>query len=174
MKAKAIPADASTLIYLAKADAFDEIRHCVHKITVTPGVWHEAVLQGERIGAPEVPRIVEAAKAGGLRRVELSADEQATADAIAAEHRLGRGESEVLALGVRVGRAIVDEGRASRVAEALGVFPLSTLFLPVLGRQGGQLDEDQAVHLLRRLAVVTGAAAEVVFVIEERLRAGAK
>ena len=172
MKDKAIPADASTLIYLAKADAFDEIRNCVPEITVTPAVWHEAVLEGERIGAPEVPRIVEAARAGGLRRVELSSHEQATADSIAAEHRLGRGESEVLALGIGIGRAIVDEGRASRVAEALGVFPLSTLFLPVLGRRGGRLDEDQAVHLLRRLAVVTGATAEVVFAIEERLKEG--
>ena len=173
MKAKAIPADASMLIYLAEADAFDEISDCVPEIAVPPAVWHEAVVEGERIGAPEVPRIAEAARAGGLRRVELSVGEQASADAIAAEHRLGRGESEVLALGVPIGRAIVDEGRASRVAEALGIVPLSTLFLPVLAHQGG-LAGGQAVHLLRRLAVVTGATAEVVFVIEERLREGTK
>jgi predicted nucleic acid-binding protein len=167
MMAKAVSADASTLIYLAKADAFAEIEQCVPTIFVPPAVWHEAVLEGERIGATEVPRIVEAR---ALQRVALSPAEQSTAEAIAAEHRLGQGESEVLALGLDVGRAIVDEGRASRVATALGVTPVSTLFLPVLGRRAGTLGCEEAVELLRRLAVVAGAGADAVFAIEESLR----
>src|SRR5438132_3605377 len=148
MKAKAVPADVSSLIYLAKADAFEEIQHCVSRIAATVAAWREAVVEGERIGAPEVPRIRAAESCGGLVRVQLSERARAIADAIASEHRLGRGESEVLALGLEGGRAIVDEGRATRVAAALGIVPISTLFLPALGRQTGQLRLDEAIHLL--------------------------
>lgn len=167
MRAEAVPADASTLIYLAKADAFAEIEHCVPVIAVPPAVWREAVVDGERIGAPEVPRIVAAPV---LRQVELTLAEQSIAESIATEHRLGQGESEVLALGLDVGRAIVDEGRASRVATTLGLVPVSTLFLPILGHRAGMLRVAEAIDLLRRLAVVTSASADAVFAIEESLK----
>jgi predicted nucleic acid-binding protein len=101
--------------------------------------------------------------------VGLSKREEALAAAIAGADRLGAGESEVLALAMRIGRAIVD-GRAARVAEARGITVRSTLFLPVLGRRSGALDEEQAVELLRRLAIVIGPRAEVVYRIEQHLR----
>jgi predicted nucleic acid-binding protein len=107
---------------------------------------------------------------GPARLVGLSKREEALAAAIAGADRLGAGESEVLALAMRIGRAIVDEGRAARVAEARGITVRSTLFLPVLGRRSGALDEEQAVELLRRLAIVIGPRAEVVYRIEQHLR----
>jgi predicted nucleic acid-binding protein len=165
-----IPGDASTLIYLAKADVFEAAQHCVPTILVPPSVWREAVDEGERIGALEIPRIRAAADTGSLRLVELSEREEALASAIAGAERLGAEESEVLALAMRVGRAIVDEGRAARVAEARGVTVVSTLFLPVLGRRKGALDQEQAVELLRKLAIVIGPRAEVVYAIEQHLR----
>jgi predicted nucleic acid-binding protein len=162
-----VPADASTLIYLAKADAFEAAALCVPGILVPPSVWREAVDEGERIGALEVPRIRGAA---AIRRVELSGAERALAKTLAAEHRLGSGESEVLALARPIRQAIIDEGRAARVAKALGIVPFSTLFLPVLGRRADTLGREDAVALLHRLAIVTGARADVVFVIEQELR----
>jgi predicted nucleic acid-binding protein len=165
-----IPGDASTLIYLAKADAFTEASRCVSSILVPPSVWREAVQDGERIGAPEVPRIRAAAQQGFLLQVYLSARQQGLAEEIRSEHRLGRGESEVLALASRSGTALVDEGRASRVAAGMGILPVSTLFLPVLGARRGSLEPQQAIALLRRLAVVTRARADAVYAIEERLR----
>ena len=165
-----IPGDASTLIYLAKADVFEPAQQCVSTILVSPSVGREAVDEGERIGALEIPCIRAAADAGSLRLVELSEREEALAAAIAGADRLGRGESEVLALSMRIGQAIVDEGRAARVAEARGITVVSTLFLPVLGRRSGSLDEEQAVELLRRLAIVIGPRAEVVYAIEQHLR----
>lgn len=164
-----VPGDASTLIYLAKADAFEAAGSCVPTILVPPGVWREAVEAGEQFGYADVPRIRAAETSGLLRRLELSAAEETAAGSIASEHRLGLGESEVLAL-ARTTRALVDEGRAARAARALGIVPISTLFLPVLGRRRRTLDAGPAVELLRRLAVVTGARAEVVFAIEEALR----
>jgi predicted nucleic acid-binding protein len=165
-----LPGDASTLIYLAKADAFEAASFCVSGILVPSAVWREAVDAGERFDYPDVPRIRDAEAAGWLRRIDLGAEEQAVAETIAAEHRLGLGESEVLAVGQRIGRALVDEGRAARAARVLGIVPISTLFLPALGRRSGGLDEAAALALLRKLAIVTGARAEVVFVLEEQLR----
>jgi predicted nucleic acid-binding protein len=165
-----LPGDASTLIYLAKADAFELAEKCVRTILVPPSVWREAVSEGERIGALEVPCIRAAAEAGSLRLVELSEREETLAATIARIDRLGSGESEVLALASRIGRAVVDEGRAARVAEARGIIVVSTLFLPVLGRRSGDLDEEQAVDLLRMLATVIGPRAGVVYAIEQQLR----
>jgi hypothetical protein len=164
-----LPGDASTLIYLAKADVFEAAAACVSTILVPPSVWTEAVAAGERFEYPDVPRIRDALDAGWLRRIELTDEQQALAGTIASEHRIGLGESEVLAAGRSSGRAIVDEGRATRAARSLGIVPISTLFLPVLGHLGGGLDEADALSLLRRLAVVTGARAETVFAIEAHL-----
>jgi predicted nucleic acid-binding protein len=164
---KEVPADASTLIYIARADAFTEVSRCVAAILVIPAVWREAVVDGERIGAPEVPRI---RAAHSLRRVELSQLDGAAAATISSNHRLGAGESEVIALGQGIGYALVDEGRGVKVARSLRIRALSTLFLPVLGRRSGGLDAGEAVALLHRLAAVTGARAEAVMALERRIR----
>jgi predicted nucleic acid-binding protein len=164
------PADASTIIYIAKAGAFEEVALCVPRLLIPPAVWREAVDDGERIGAFEVPRIRAARTAGTLRTVELSASEHRLAATIATQHRLGRGESEVLAVGKRTGGCIVDEGRASRVARALGLAPVSTLLLPVVGVSSGKLNPREALALLGRLAAVTGARVDVVQRIEHELK----
>jgi predicted nucleic acid-binding protein len=164
------PADASTIIYIAKAAAFGEVALCVPRLLIPPAVWHEAVVEGDRIGAFEVPRIRAARTAGTLQAVDLSASETRLAATIAAQHRLGRGESEVLAVGNRTGGCVVDEGRASRVARALGLAPVSTLLLPVLGVRSGRLQSDEALGLLGRLAAVTGARVDVVQRIEQELK----
>src|SRR5712691_5998002 len=99
-----LPGDASTLIYLAKADAFGEARRCLERIVVPPAVWREAVEDAEQLAYPDVPRIRRAEDEGFVLRVELDDELQAVAGTIATEHRLGVGESEVLALGLRRGR----------------------------------------------------------------------
>jgi hypothetical protein len=167
-----LPADASSLIYLAKADAFQEVASCVRTIRVPPAVWREAVEDGERIGAPEVPRIRDALDAGALVRVTLSAAQSRHAGTIASENRIGSGESEVLALAEPGDRVILDEGRASRVAQALGVVPIPTLFIPVLGHRSGDLGFDDALDLLRRLAAVTGVRSDTALAIEQELSRG--
>lgn len=164
-----VPADASTLVYLAKADAFDAATRCVESISVPPLVWAEAVEAGQEKGAPEVARIEQAHGDGFLQRVELSEDQLAFATRIRNEHRLGHGESEVLALGQSGALVLVDEGRAARVAQALGINAVSTLFLPVLGRRHGPIPRGAALRLLEDLAVVTGARAEVVLRIQQEI-----
>ncbi len=89
---------------------------------------------------------------------------------IATEHRLGLGESEVLALARAQLMAIVDEGRAAKVAKSLGMLAVSTLFLPVLARTRESMTVGEAVAFLHRLAIVAGTRAEVVFEIERHIR----
>jgi predicted nucleic acid-binding protein len=157
---------------VAKTNAFPEIRSRVGRILVPPSVWREAVDAGERIGAPEVERIRNEEATGFLEKVGLSREVEALARRIASRYRLGHGESEVLALAGRQGRAIVDEGRAARVAESMGIIVVSTLFLPVLGVQSGRMSVARATDFLYRLASVTGARAAAVLAVEECLRRG--
>lgn len=166
MQRMELPGDASTLIYLAKADAFADARRCLGRILVPPSVWREAAEDAERLSYPDVPRIRTAAEDDFVSRVELEQHVQALAGTIATEYRLGVGESEVLALGRDAGLALLDDGRAARVAAKLGIIPVSTLFLPILGCRGGGLDRAAAIGFLRKLSIVTGARAETVYEIE--------
>ena len=68
------------------------------------------------------------------------------------------------------GRALVDEGRATRVAESLGLVPVSTLLLPAIGAAEGKLEGTAAMELLHRLASVTGARADVIVRLERIIR----
>jgi len=174
MRRAGTPADASTLIYLAKAEAFELAWKCVGSLAIPPSVWRESVESGERRGALEVAVIRLAHEKGSIKRIEPSAREAARARELAARYLLGMGESEVLAMGRRGGRVMVDEGRATRVAEALGLIPISTLLLPVLGTAQRGLDGSLAVDLLHRLAIVTGARADVTLRLEQLIRRHAR
>lgn len=164
-----LPADATCLIYLAKIDSFESVALCVPRLLVAPGVWREAVLDGERLGYADPARIRQADTVGFLVRSDLDVATARQASVIAESWRLGQGESETLALGLERGKAIVDDGRAARVAQAIGVEPVSTLFLPALGALRGT-KRDVALELLHALAVVASARAESVLVIEEFVR----
>jgi predicted nucleic acid-binding protein len=162
------PADASSLIYLAKADAFPALAPVVGSLLAPPEVWFEAVEEGERIGAPEVPRIHEARELGLLDRVSLDASERRQGDRLR-EQGLGRDECEVLAIGARTQTVVIDEGRGSRIARARGLEPISTLQLVVLAFRRGSLDARRAHELARELAGVMNVTAEVFTAIGRRL-----
>jgi predicted nucleic acid-binding protein len=165
-----LPSDATTLIYLAKADGFVDIATSLAGLLASPAVWREAVIAGEAKNAPEVERIRAAERNGLVQRIDLSASTEALAASIATEHRLGRGESEVLAVATERGSpTVIDEGRAARVAGGLGVRVVSTMFLPVLGFRSQTLTRDDALRLVRRLGVAAGATAEVLLLVEEEL-----
>lgn len=161
--------DASTLIYLAKAQAFGEVALFLRPILAPPTVWVEAVDQGDAIGASEVNRIREAEEKGLITRVALTPSIRRQATRLRQRHRIGQGESEVIAMTEIGDLVIVDEGRATNVALALGLIPLSTLFLPLLGIRVDALTEEEAKSLLHRLAGPTGARSSTISEIEKRL-----
>jgi hypothetical protein len=137
-------------------------------LVVGNAVWREAVEDGERFGYQDAQRIRRAHADEFVRRVALDDALSAMAGNIASTWRLGQGESETLALGQSARVAIVDDGRAARVAAALGIQPVSTLFLPVLGIRG-ELSAVEARRFLHELAVVMSARAEAIFEIEKHL-----
>ena len=169
MNWEGIPADATCLIYLAKIDGFDRAASCVDSLLVSPAVWREAVVDGARLGYTDAERIQRAETTGVITRRDLDTATEKRAANLSATWRLGHGESETLAIGMDIGQAIIDDGRASRVATTIGVEPVSTLFLPVLGVRRG-MQPTVASDLLRELAIVASAKAETVFVVEEFLR----
>ncbi len=69
----------------------------------------------------------------------------------------------------RGGTAVIDEGKATRVAQALGVRSVSTLFVPIIGFRKATLDRKGAEELLKTLAVVTGAKAETLIELSGHL-----
>lgn len=162
------PADASTLIYLGKASAFPLAMSCVRGLLTPPAVWDEAVVAGQAGGHEEVRAIVEAEESGFVRRTELDRRLRRTSSQIRSHYGLGMGESEVIAAAQPSGLAILDEGRASRVAESLGLRVVSTLFLPVLALGEG-VAASEAKAVLRRLAEVTGARADLLILIEQEI-----
>ena len=169
MDPEGLPADATCLIYIAKIDGFDLAGRCVGRLLVAPAVWRESVVDAERLDYTDAARIRAAEDAGIVHRIDLDAETHRWAADLAGSWRVGQGESETLALGREVGRAILDDGRATRVAEAIGVEPLSTLFLPVLGAMAGMSHAD-AIAFLRSLAIVANARAETALAIEEFIR----
>lgn len=134
-----------------------------------PAVWQEAVVAGQERGHEEVGQILQAEDQGVVTQVELDQSRLRRATLIRSRHALGSGESQVITLAERVGHAIVDEGRASRVAESLGIQVASTLFLPVLAVQEG-VDAGEAQAELRKLSVVVAPRADVLLAIEQRLK----
>src|SRR5882672_7019757 len=93
-----IPADASSLIYLAKADLLREMRTCLGPVVVPATVWAEAVDAGERTGRTDPSRIRSALAEGWLRMTQLDQEVSNEAHAISTRYGLGRGESQVLAV----------------------------------------------------------------------------
>src|SRR5262245_47953603 len=121
-----LPADASCLIYLARIDGFARAARCVDALLVGPAVWREAVEDGERFGYEDAQRIRDAEERGFVRKVALDAENSVLAGDLATNWRLGLGESEALALGRERRRAVVDDGRAAKVAVTVGIEPIST------------------------------------------------
>jgi predicted nucleic acid-binding protein len=105
-----------------------------------------------------------------VRRLDLTTKQEQRASQIASTHRLGQGESETLAAAESGGRVLVDDGRATRVAQALGLVPLSTLFLPVLAVRAGGMSESDALARLRSIATAANARAETVIALQAWIR----
>lgn len=161
--------DSSSLIYMAKADAFETVATFVDELIAPPAVWREAVETGERKGFRDAAAIREAERRGWLRRIELGDDDRRVAGDLATRYRLGQGESEVLVAAQTSAGALVDETRATRIAEHLGIRAVATIYLPLLGRKLGALDLVESRELLHRIASVATLGASSLLAIEQEL-----
>lgn len=145
-------ADASSLIYLAKAGAIAVTTGYLGPLLVTPAVWAEAVDSGEARGSPDAARIRLDVEQGLVKQVRLDASSTQRARRIATQFGLGRGESEVLAIGGGKEFVLLDEHRATRAARHLGILCVETIVVPGLCVRAGVIGQAEALALLDELA----------------------
>ena len=124
MAERLVVADASPLIGLAAAGAFDLLRRLFDRVTVTAAVRDEVLAGGGRPGARE---LTEAIEAGWIEVAAVRADSEHFPD-------LGAGEASTLALAIESpGRCLVlmDEplGRAHARARGIAVTGLAGVLL---------------------------------------------
>jgi predicted nucleic acid-binding protein len=166
-----VPSDASSLIYLGKAAAFELIERIGMTLLAPPGVWDESVTAGQAGGYSDVVEIEGAADRGLVEQRDLNPHVAERARELRDRYNLGRGESEVLALGQEHSFVLIDEGRATKVAVSLGIGTMSTLLLPPLAVERGMTVPD-ALAMLRRVAAAAGARAETMTEIERSMKGG--
>lgn len=147
-----VPADASSLIYLAKTGGLQYAVACLGPLLMTPRVWVEVVEFGERRGATDVALIRAAIAGRSIRKSKLDEAHSERAERIAADFGLGLGESEVLACADQHPFVLLDEKRATRAANALGISTIGTIVVPALCARAGVLDKTAALVLLDAIA----------------------
>jgi len=162
--------DASTVIYLAKADALEEAHALLGALLIPPAVWGEVVGTGKSGEQLDQARIRSALDRGVLGLVELEPLEASRAIVIGGRHRIGLGESQLLAIARKGSLVLMDERRGARIARRFGVVPIRTMSIPLVGVRRGLITRPAALSLLRRLAVVTGVRAELFMRLEDEIR----
>ena len=165
-----VPADTSTLIYLAKADLFREVPSCFGTIVVPDAVWTEAVEAGERVGRTDPSRIRTAAAQGWLRKAAPEARTMMAAHDIATRYGLGRGESQVIAVASTSVEVMLDDRRAIRVASSMGLRPVRTIRIPELGCARGCWSVSAGLAMLRKLSVIVAVRADTLSLLERAIR----
>ncbi len=166
MKISGIPVDASTLIYLAKADGVAAASACFAGLLVPPAVWVEVVDAGAQRGSRDVDRVRAAAETGLVNRHALPAPLLTRSRKLAARFGLGAGESEVLALGTVHGVVLLDEHRAARAGKALGITTIETIVVPALCVYARTLPRQAAIELMHEIARHTFVRAEMLLRVE--------
>lgn len=168
MSRRGLLSDASTLIYLAKADALPDAGRIAGALLVSPAAWRESVGTGRR-GHAEAVRIRSARKQGLIQILDLDARAERKAIELRSRHRIGLGESQVLAAARKSSTVLMDDRRAARVARVSGLIPLRTVSLPAFSCRRGLLGASEALALLRRLATVIPVRADVLMRLETDL-----
>jgi hypothetical protein len=125
-------ADTSPLLFLAKLNRLDLLRHAADEILAPPAVFQEI----RRIPDEASDRL-EAARLDWLHVHPVS--DLALVDVLQAD--LDLGESEVIALAqeIRAERVVLDDLDARRRARRIGLLPIGTLGLLLAGRLRGEI-----------------------------------
>lgn len=124
-----IVADSSALVLLARIGQLETLKALAGRVVVPTAVWEEVVVaRADAPGAREVAaqtwievRLVDAAVVAPLLSV------------------LGRGEAEAIALALREPQAtlLLDDGRARKLADRLGLARIGTLGLLANAKRAG-------------------------------------
>jgi len=124
-KREVLVLNSTPLIYLSKVGLIGSLAE-IFEIVITRSVYREVVIEGRKVGAPEVESIERLISKGKI----VIRDDPKEAMLLAETFRIGRGEASVLSLVAKENAvAIIDDEKARRVGKALGVRVHGTLFL---------------------------------------------
>lgn len=150
-------ADASPLIYAAKANCLPVLTRVLGTVGLTPAVYREAITGGQKRGYPDAMRLEQAIADKKLLRLELIPAEQKLARALLASSNLGPGECETLAVGETRGLPVVlHDKKARRLAAVRGVETTQLPNILLVGLMRGLVNLAEFERTANRLAVAMG------------------
>ena len=150
--------DASSLIVMARVNGLEAVHGVYGPVALTPAVFEEVVISGERLGKTD-PWIVKAAiDRGWLRQVVLSSEEESLVASLRQEYRvLGLGECQALACAEqRHWLLLVEERKAKAVARARNVAYSIIQVTPFEGYLSGKIVHNHCLELMERIATAMG------------------
>jgi len=150
-------ADASPLIYTAKANCLPILIRVLGTIGLTPAVYHEAIIVGQKRGYPDAICLEQAIVDKKLLRLELTPAEQKLARALLVSSGLGPGECETVAVGETRGLPVVlHDKKARHLAMVRGVETTQLPNILLVGLIRGRVNLAEFERTADRLAVVMG------------------
>jgi uncharacterized protein len=133
MISAAIIADSSPLISLAIINQLELLPKLYQRVIVPSAVWNEVTVQG--VGLPGAQAV------GLIQWFEIQTPKEATIKPLSM--LIDRGEAEAIAIAQSISNSIVllDDAKARRVAERLGVARIGTLGILRRAKNAGLITE---------------------------------
>lgn len=131
-----VVSDSSTLIHLAAIGRLTLLKEFFGVVTIPMAVWREVVVQGhDRSGAIEIKQAYQE----GWIEIETPKDPVLLQ---LLRRDLDDGESEVIALAVERGAALVliDESEARKIAEMYGLMKTGVIGILIRARRAGRVE----------------------------------
>ena len=141
-----IVSNASPLIYLAKANQLQILREVVFQVFVPQRVYHEVVTEGKRLKEEDAYLVDEAIKEGWI-------SVQTVKELHPVQIPVHPGEREVISLAKELGilRVLMDDTKARKASELLGLKPTGTLGIILRAVAMHKLTFDRFLSILEEM-----------------------
>ena len=146
-------ANATPLIYLAKANAIDLLFKLYEVIQIPDIVKEEVVDTGKKLGFPDAFIVEEYIDKGYIVVHELNEKDQIKARIISDKFNIDTGEAEVIILAQKKNEKVVimDDKLARKTAQFHGLKPIGTLRLIREATKRGIKKKKEATKILNKL-----------------------
>jgi len=142
--------DATPLIYLGKINFIQKIRHFPQNKYIPESVYEEVVVEGKKVGKPEV-FLIENIIETGIIKIKAPVDNQYL-DHLKGNPRIHKADAEVLALASEMdGIALLDDEEARGMAEIEGIDHHGTIYLLLRMMKMGLLTEEETLDGLNEM-----------------------
>lgn len=153
MVAFTIIADAGPLIHLGRINKLHLTHDLFKEIHIPEAVKTETVNKGKAEGHADAIAIERAISSGWIKVAKAKTN----AEKLAEEAKIGRGEAEAILLARQMNtiKILMDDARAGKVAQSLGLKPHSTVYILKLALIRKIISETEYTKLLQK-AIIAG------------------